>query len=265
MRCPKCGELAPEGAAICQNCNEILDDSFLQGADDSGDVEGERTDVGPAPTAARPSNVRPLRPQLARPTALKAAATRGNWNTNKANIPEEAAPERPRPAPPPQPKPAPLPDGDAMMQAAASIDDFGNIYKSLPTSDRLASIGAALALISLILPWRWTKADEEVIGFVEATPVLFLAGAVLACIYFRVRRGDPKLLAPLQLGQVLGSALGALYSANCIRVFADATASRQGLKTFEIATSMPKFGAYLGAGALALAVMGSLWSAFERR
>ena len=29
MRCPRCGEMSPEGAAICDNCDEILDASQL--------------------------------------------------------------------------------------------------------------------------------------------------------------------------------------------------------------------------------------------
>jgi len=44
--------MAPEGAAICDNCDEILDASFL-GAEEITPVEGDKTDVGPAPTASR--------------------------------------------------------------------------------------------------------------------------------------------------------------------------------------------------------------------
>src|SRR5260370_22783350 len=57
LRCPRCGELAPEGAAICDNCDEILDASFL-GGDETTPVEGEKTDVGPAPTSRMPARLR---------------------------------------------------------------------------------------------------------------------------------------------------------------------------------------------------------------
>ncbi len=60
MRCPRCGELAPEGAAICDNCDEILDASFL-GGDEITPVEGEKTDVGPAPTSPMPERLRKKR------------------------------------------------------------------------------------------------------------------------------------------------------------------------------------------------------------
>ena len=43
--------MAPEGAAICDNCDEILDSSFL-GDEEVTPVEGDKTDVGSAPPKA---------------------------------------------------------------------------------------------------------------------------------------------------------------------------------------------------------------------
>ena len=78
MRCPRCGEMSPEGAAICDNCDEILDASFL-GTEEITPIEGDKTDVGPAPTSPMPARLR--KPPQNR---------RGGWNpTPQSSLPAE--------------------------------------------------------------------------------------------------------------------------------------------------------------------------------
>jgi hypothetical protein len=266
MRCPKCGELASEGAAICQNCNEILDASFLEGlSEPDEEVVGDRTDVGPPPTHARPGNVRPLRPSLARPTALKPSASRANWGPNKAppavdDPPPAPAVVRGRPEPMRIVKPP-----DPLGEAKASVDDLKALFVTLSMPDRWAAGAAILLLLTLILPWRWTKLDEEVIGLVEAWPALFFASGALAALYARAKDSLPQQRAALQLGQLGCGLLGALYAAQCVRTFSDGTVVQLGGRTVQLVSSAPRFGLYLGAifaGALLLA---SVASAFERK
>src|SRR5207302_3060103 len=114
VRCPRCAEVAPEGAAICDNCDEILDASILEGAD-AAPVEGESTDVGPTPTAAKPNrDVRPAR-----------LTQRGGWNP-RAGAPLPAEERRPYLAPPPPPPP-PSP----LEEAQRTAGDLAAFFRSL--------------------------------------------------------------------------------------------------------------------------------------
>lgn len=268
MRCPKCGELASEGAAICQNCNEILDASFLDGlADRDEDVEGDRTDVGPAPVSPRGGVVRPLRPALARPSGLKPSASRANWSAGRS------APEAPAEQPPPPPavvrgRPEPMrvvSAPDPLGEAKASVDDLRALYVTLSTADRWAAGAALLLLGSLIVPWRWTKADEEVIGLVEAWPMLLFGAGALAALYARVKDSLPQQRAALQLGQLACGILGALYAAQCVRSWADASVAELGGRNVQLVVSAPRFGLYLGAAFAAALLLSSIAGALEKK
>src|SRR3954468_2654843 len=114
--------MSPEGAAICDNCDEILDASFL-GGDEVTPVEGERTDVGPAPTASR------MPDRLRKGSGNKP----GGWNPSTS--PAEAAAESRRPylAAPAAPV---LTPGDEARKAAADLNAF---FRSLSPADRWAA------------------------------------------------------------------------------------------------------------------------------
>src|SRR5438552_3714049 len=145
--------MAPEGAAICDNCDEILDASFLEGADEVAQVQGEKTDVGPAPTA--PSKM----PERLRKTQ------RGGWNPRGQAASAEPVARRPYLSEPVGPPVSPL------AEARKAADDLGSFFRSLTTWDRWATVASALLLAMLALPWRWTRQDEEIIGLVAAWPV----------------------------------------------------------------------------------------------
>lgn len=271
MRCPKCGELALEGAAICQTCNEILDASFLDGlAEQAEEVEGERTDIGPPPTSPspslRPSNRRPPRPAPLRPTALRPSASRANWGAQPAKDSPEGKPPPPPPAPRNQAAAIPqAPAPDPLGEAKASVDDLKALFVTLSTADRLAAGASLLLVASLILPWRWTKLDEEVIGLVSAWPMLLLAVGALAALYLRVKDSLPQQRAALQLGQLACGLLGALYAAQCVRTFSDASVAELGGRTIQIVMSSPRFGLYLGAIFAGTLLLSSIAGALQRR
>lgn len=268
MRCPKCGELASEGAAICQNCNEILDASFLEGLAEPGEeLEGDRTDVGPPPDAARAGNVRQLRPALARPTALRPSASRANWGPTKAAAGAPAGEAPPSP-PAPRGRLAPMPAAgppDPLGEAKASVDDLKALFVTLSSADRWAAGAALLLLAALILPWRWTKTDEDVIGLVEAWPMLLFAAGALAALYARVKDSLPEQRLALLLGQLACGILGALYAVQCVRSYSDAAVAELGGRTVQLVTSAPRFGLYLGAAFAGALLLSSVAGALERR
>ena len=113
--------MSPEGAAICDNCDEILDASFLEGADEVAPVEGEKTDVGPAPTA--PSKM----PERLRKTQ------RGGWNPRGPPQAADAPARRPYLSEPVGPPVSPL------HEARKAADDLASFFRSLTTWDRWAA------------------------------------------------------------------------------------------------------------------------------
>lgn len=261
MRCPECGELAPEGTAICQNCNEILDPSFLEG--DDGPAAGERTDVGPPPTMPAPGRgpARPARP----PNAPRPNPARGNWNPKQDREPGgpaagfavargtylDDAPKQRAP--------------DALEEARRSAQDLGAFFRGLPAVDRWASGAAAALLAAMALPWRWTKADDEVIGLVAAWPSALLAAAVLAIVYLKARRADARQERTLQLAQVAAALLACLHSGWCLRAFADTRLVRAAGKGVAMVQSAPQPALYLGLAFAAVAFLASAFGAIERR
>jgi hypothetical protein len=241
VRCPRCREVAPEGAAICDNCDEILDASFLEG--EAPPVAGERTDVGPTPTAAVPGR-RDLRPPR--------LSQRGGWNA-KAGAPSAAAERRPYLAPAaPPPPPSPL------EEAHRTAGDLRTFFQSLLLSDRIA-VGAAAGLLALLcLPWRWTKLDDEAIGLVAAWPLPLLAGGVIALVYLRARGADAQLERRYRAAQLGAAGLAALVNGLFLPFATDAKSVRAGGLAVSLALSRPELGAYLGLVCAVTMALGSL-------
>jgi hypothetical protein len=221
--------MAPEGAAICDNCSEILDASFL-GADEVTPVEGEKTDVGPAPAQSR------MPDRLRKGTGKRP----GGWNPSPSATAAPVESRRPYLAEPAAPVLSPA---EEARKAASDLESF---FKSLSASDRWAAGATALLLIVLALPWRWTKADEEIIGIVAAWPVLLLAGAVLGLIYVRSRTADAAQDRSLRLAQLAASGGAAIFTGLFLPWSTQSHALRAVGRSIAIVESQPLFGAYAG-------------------
>jgi hypothetical protein len=220
--------MAPEGSAICDNCDEILDASFL-GADEITPVAGEKTDVGPAPTSS------PM------PDRLRKGAGRrpGGWNPTVS--PAAAAEER-RPYLS-EPVAAPLSPADEARKAAS---DLGSFFRSLSPADRWAAGATSVLLLALALPWRWTREDEEVIGIVAAWPVLFLAAGALVLIYLRSTKADAVQDRTLRLAQLAASGGAAIFTGLFLPWATQGHAVRAVGRSIAIVQSRPEIGAYAG-------------------
>ena len=222
--------MAPEGAAICDNCDEILDASFL-GAEEITPVEGDKTDVGPAPTASR------------MPERLRKGSGRraGGWNPSVSSAAAAGAePRRPYLSEPAAPVLSP---GDEARKAAS---DLGSFFRSLSTSDRWAAGATAALLLMLALPWRWTRQDEEIIGFVAAWPVLLLGAAALVFVYLRSRKADAAQDRVLRLAQLTASGGAAIFTGLFLPWATQSHALRAVGRSIAITESRPELGAYAG-------------------
>ena len=240
MRCPRCGELAPEGSAICDNCDEILDTSFL-GIDEVTPVEGDKTDVGPAPAASR------MPDRLRKGTGKRP----GGWNPSPSSGPAPAEARRPYLA---EPAARVLSPADEARRAAS---DLGTFFRSLSAPDRWAAGASSLLLLVLCFPWRWTKEDEEVIGVVAAWPVLLLATAVLVLIYLRARKADAAQDRTYRLAQFAASGGAAIFTGLFLPWATQSHALRAIGRSIAVVESQPLFGAYAGLACAAVAMLAS--------
>ena len=239
--------MSPEGAAICDNCDEILDASFL-GTEEVTPVEGEKTDVGPAPTTSR------------MPDRLRKGSGRkpGGWNPS-ASAPEASAEaRRPYLA---EPAARVLTPGDEARRAAADLNSF---FRSLTPADRWAAGATSLLLFALALPWRWTRADEEIIGVVAAWPVLLLSGATLVFIYLRARKADAAQDRMLRLAQLAASGGSAIFTGLFLPWATQAHALRAVGRSIAVIESSPQVGAYVGLVCAAAALFAAVPALRER-
>jgi hypothetical protein len=221
--------MAPEGAAICDNCDEILDASFL-GGDEVTPVEGEKTDVGPAPAQSR------------MPDRLRKGSGRrpGGWNPSASSDAPRQEGRRPYLAEPAAPALSPA------DEARKAVTDLSSFFRSLSAADRWAAGATSLLLLLLALPWRWTKADEEIIGVIAAWPVLLLAGAVLVLIYLRSRKADAAQDRTFRLAQLAASGGAAIFTGLFLPWSTQSHALRAVGRSMAVIESQPLFGAYAG-------------------
>ena len=237
--------MAPEGSAICDNCDEILDTSFL-GLDEVTPVEGEKTDVGPAPSGSR------MPDRLRKGTGKRP----GGWNPSPSAA-LIAEPRRPYLSEPPAPTLSPA---DEARKAASDLSSF---FRSLSPADRWGSGASALLLLTLCFPWRWTREDEEVIGVVAAWPVLLLAVAVLLLIYLRARKADAAQDRTFRLAQLAAAGGGAILTGLFLPWATRAHALRAVGRSIAVVESQPLFGAYAGLVCAVAALFATLLSRHE--
>ena len=140
LNCPGCKRKVADDTAICPECDYIIDQSFLAGAEDEGGPEeDESTGVGPPPRARPAAPVPKARPAPVRArTGSRPSAPPSDDSTNVRNM-EEIAKERaqrpptrggpaakPAPARAPAPRRAPAPqprDDDDDDDAAVAGPD----------------------------------------------------------------------------------------------------------------------------------------------
>lgn len=229
MRCPRCRELSPEGAAICDNCDEILDSSFL-GEEEITPAAGEKTDVGPAPTPS------PMPARLRKGSGRKP----GGWNATGAPPAQPAAGHRPYLA---EALPARASPAEDARKAAADLVSF---FRSLSVMDRWAAGAASLLLLLLAMPWRSTREDDDIIGVVSAWPLLILGAAVLLLVYARASRADAALGRRLQLAQLAAAGCAVIFNGLYLPWASQTKTLHAAGHILSVPLSTPQFGAYLG-------------------
>lgn len=249
MICPNCRSHVADGLSICDNCDFILDASFLGGEGASATGEGA-TKIKPAPTADDgATRIKPA--PAAPPPKGKANAQPETRIVTAASVKpppaatlyegeDEATADGRRPA-------SVLEMATAPDSTAEAVDDMIASYRALPPSEKLVVMGAAALLFSLVLPWK----SDRVLGddpgvLTDAWPLLFVATLAVSIVVGRRARVLAKFRdVLLQVNTVLG--LGA--ATGCVafmRATLDVDRLRAGARIVEQVNSAPAFGSWLG-------------------
>lgn len=273
MNCPQCGTSVAEGTSICPQCDHILDASFLD--------EPSPPPPPHRPTGARPApNRAPARPARSSGARPAAEATQIKSVEELERPPRRPTASRPRPAPVPSPVEEPLDDddldaaelelshgsGSGMAEPEELLADAKIFVRELPSSDKLAFLGAAATVLFCFLPWKETAAEGDIIGFVSLGFLAFLVNvAVMVAVFVRVREAMPQLnpLVPwlVQLGCVC---FGIIWCFVFMKVSTDGRPVQALIGNEMVAVSRPSFGVYLSLLSELVALAGTLLGLKEK-
>jgi hypothetical protein len=128
-----------------------------------------------------------------------------------------------------------------------AVEELRGQWRALSGAERGLAYGAFGTLVSLGLPWRWTEASEDVIGFLAGGwPVALLSLLVGVSVFVR----DDVRLAPHRHrlgGLAVGlSSLAVLACAVFLRTSFHADLLRSGGRLQMRVLERPLFGAWLG-------------------
>jgi hypothetical protein len=224
MICPNCRTRVSEDAVICDSCNHILDASFLGDGitnDKKAEKSGDRT------------KVKAVAPPVPTPAASPAVAAALDDTPRRSILATNTAPP------------------ESVNEA---LEELSGQFQRLPFAEKWAAGGALTFVVSLALPWRWTEADDTVIGlFAGALPLGLLALFVALVPFIRRHPRVRPFKAPLLAGSLGASLITLLLSAFSLRASIAKEVIHIGGRTKEVWKAAPHIG--LGIGLLAALVM----------
>lgn len=241
MICPNCRTRISEDAVICDSCNHIIDASFL-GSDITNEAKAAARRDGNDDGRTK---VKAIAPPVPTPAFVAAVA---------ADFEPEEAPRRSIGA------------GAAPPESVnEAINELVQQYSTLPVSERWATASAAIYTISLALPWRWTEAEDTVIGlFAGAWPLGLLAASVAVLAFARRQPAVRPYKAQLLAGGVGASLVVLIFTSFTAAGSWVTDVIHVGGRMKEVSKALPHFG--LGIALLAALVMlGMSMLSFMRR
>lgn len=239
MICPKCQTPALDSAFICENCNAILDTSFL-GDDITNEADAPAAVANDQATRMKPAaSIQPPPARAAaRQGAEAAAAPAGELEALAARNARQKVSAFVEGAAPPK-------------ETAEAFDDLLAQYKAFGASEKLVAMCSLAVLASLVLPWQTMGKDGDYIGLLVDGGWLVGLVAVTSFASLFVRKlpalrpwKDRLLLANVGLS-LLALGAGAFFLAT-VQVERDL---RTGGRRYTEVLSSAHFGAYLGVAA----------------
>lgn len=274
MMCPACNAEVDDNAAVCPNCDNVLDASLYDAAPPDEDAPPKPAPKRVAPkSGARPAvkkpGTRPGAPAVKKKPAPRPAQPRrapdeeeyvspnkkqdwrsqlseADWKENAVKEPEKFV-------------------ADKTLDANEAMVETRQYLFSLSMADKLALFGTSVLLIATFLPWRETVSEGEVLGvFSSGALVAVLAGIALGGILVRTRKTMPDLnpLYPwmAQLGAVGVSGVWCLIY---MMMAWDPTHARSPIGNYEVWVSKPAFGLILALLAAITSIVGTIFGLKE--
>ncbi|MBL8949182.1 MAG: hypothetical protein JNK82_00295 [Myxococcaceae bacterium] len=262
-----------DDAAICPECDNILDASFLSAdAPPAPKKPAKKSTTGVNKAVKKPSTTGNVKkPPAGSSGGAKAAPKRMMPDAPQRRIrtpPEQRAPvedwhvakgERVDPASRPPPP-------SSSFDPEENMADARNFLVALSFPDKLAFWGAVATLFACFLPWKETVQEGESIGLLSLGALVFGANVVLmTALVIRVRKLMPKLhaLVPwlLQFGT---SSFSIVWSLVLIKLAVNTTKARALYGNEEVWVSKPGAGVVLAVITSIVALAGTLMGLREK-
>lgn len=249
MQCPSCNAEIDDDAAICPECDAIVDPSAF---DDSPRPSKPAAPKRPATKSGvkavakkpgapkKPSGVRPKKPAPREEPdeERKSGNAAGDWRSR-------VDPSEWNQMPAAQREPEKF-QADKGIDPDDFITGIRVFVYGLSAGDKLAFFGAVATLFSCFFPWKETVLDGDVLGLAGPGLVTFLmACGTLVVLTLRVNKTlkvNELLLWAAQLGTL---SMGVLWALVSIKQSWDPTLARAIEGNQEVWASKPSFGVIL--------------------
>lgn len=267
MMCPSCNSEVADDAAVCPQCDAVLDPSLLDASPPEEDAPAPiRARVRPASkpvkkVAARPAAAAPKkRPAPAKPAPKRrpddddeppppskkddwrSQVSEEDWKANAGRAPEAFVVDRQ------------LDPNDAMAATKRYLFE-------LTMADKLALFGTATLLFSTFLPWKETVADGDVLGvFSSGIFVTLLSAMGVTGILVRTRKMSPTLNPLLPWIAQLGcTGFAGMWCLVYMKLAWDPTMAQSAIGNMQVRVSSPSFGLFLGVVAAITSIVGTIF------
>ncbi len=267
MECPNCNANVSDGAAVCPDCDTVLDPSLFDAEPPSEEARRPRpAATRPAPRPGTKPGVKKVvrrpggapapgakpatgtgRPAAKRLPPATAKVAREDWRNqiSKEDWEQEGGQgesARDKNAPPDlSQQPAKAIDAEALMK------DWYTFIFEMSAFDKVAFFGLVGMMLSTVFPWKETAREGELLGVTGmGFLVLLLALAGATAVVVRVRKSMPKMNPILPWAAQLGALALALLWCGVFTVSAiDTTLTRANIGNAQVWASKPSFGVIL--------------------
>ncbi|MFT3707434.1 MAG: hypothetical protein QM817_07175 [Archangium sp.] len=265
MICPSCEAEVADDAAVCPNCDAVLDPSLFDASPPDEDAPppppkkkpvsakpGVKK-VGPSgkplkkkPVGGAPKKPAPKDEDYEAPAAKKndwrSQISEEDWKENAGREQEKFVVDRTMDA------------NDAMTQAKIYIWE-------LPLSDKLALFGSGVMLLATFFPWKETVHDGDVLGvFSSGILVTALTAISVAGIIIRTRKTMPTLNPIIPWMAQLGAVgVAGVWCLVYLKLSWDSTLAQSTIGNYMVWVSKPSFGLILALLAGIVSIVGTIF------
>ncbi|MBL8915724.1 MAG: hypothetical protein JNM17_33805 [Archangium sp.] len=271
MICPSCDNEVADDAAVCPNCDAVLDASLFDAGPPDEDAPppppkkkpmAAKPAAGPAkkvgPTGKplvkkKPAGVKPVakkapppdedyEPPKSNKNDWRSQISEEDWKANEGKAPEKFVVDRT------------LDANDAMTATKLYIWELG-------LADKLALFGSAVMLLATFFPWKETVSQGDVLGvFSSGILVTVLCAISVAGILIRTRKTMPTLNPIIPWMAQLGAVgVAGVWCLVYMKLSWDSTLAQSPIGNYMMWVSKPSFGLIFALLAGIVSIVGTIF------